>query len=99
MSHPLTQRRVRPQQRQAPFRLPEKTASKGVPTVVKPMGGYPPPDSFQTKELGTEPITVQGFEGWALEGFDSCPRTTKSGMTMGEPIHGRGLSKRSLGMP
>ena len=84
MSHPLTQRRVRPQQRQAPFRLPEKTASKGVPTVVKPMGGYPPPDSFQTKELGVEPVTVQGFEGWAPEGFDSRPKATESGMTSGQ---------------
>ena len=64
------------------------------------MGGeYPPPDSFQTKELGTEPVTVQGFEGWAPKGLDSHPRTTELGTTMGEPIHGRGLSKRLLGMP
>ena len=64
------------------------------------MGGeYPPPDSFQTKELGIEPVTVQGFEGWAPEGLDSCPRTTELGMTMGEPVHGRGPSKQLLGMP
>ena len=30
-----------------------------------------------TKELGTEPVTVQGFEGWAPEGLDSCPRTNR----------------------
>ena len=60
---------------------------------------YPLPDSFQTKELGTEPVTVQGFEGWAPEGLDSRPRTIESGMTMGEPVHGRGPSKRLLGMP
>ena len=42
------------------------------------MGGeYPPPDSFQTKELGTEPVMVQGFEGWAPEGVDSHPRTNR----------------------
>ena len=28
-----------------------------------------------TKELGTEPVMVQGFEGWAPEGLDSRPRT------------------------
>ena len=37
------------------------------------------------KELGTEPITVQGFEGWAPKGFDSHPRATESGTTAGEP--------------
>ena len=64
------------------------------------MGGeYPPPDSFQTKELGTEPVMVQGFEGWALEGLDSRPRTTELGTTMGKPVHGQDPSKRSLGMP
>ena len=60
---------------------------------------YPPRDSFQTKELGTEPITVQRFEGWAPEGLDSRLRTTESRTTMGEPVHGRGPGKRLLGMP
>ena len=42
------------------------------------MGGeYPTPDSFQAKELGTEPVTVQGFEGWAPEGLDSHLRTNR----------------------
>ena len=42
------------------------------------MGGeYPPPDSFQMIELGTEPVTVQGFEGWALEGLDSHPKANR----------------------
>ena len=64
------------------------------------MGGeYPLTDSFQTKELGVEPITVQGFEGWALEGLDSRLRTTESGMTMGEPVHGQGSSQQLLGIP
>ena len=26
---------------------------------------------------GTEPVTVQGFKGWAPEGFDSHPRTNR----------------------
>ena len=46
---------------------------------------------------GIEPVMVQGFEGWAPEGFDSRPRATDSGMTMGEPAYGQGPSKRSLG--
>ena len=56
-------------------------------------GDIPPPYSFQTKELGAEPIMVQGFEGWAPKGFDSRPRATESGTTTGEPIRGRGPSK------
>ena len=38
---------------------------------------YPPLDSFQMKELGTEPVMVQGFEGWAPKGFDSRLRTNR----------------------
>ena len=56
-------------------------------------------DSEKRDKKGIEPVRVQGFEGWAPKGFDSCPRTTESGTTMGEPVHGRGPSKRSLGMP
>ena len=56
-------------------------------------------DSEKRNKKGVEPVTVQGFEGWTTEGFDSRPRTTESGTTMGEPVHGHGLSKRSLGMP
>ena len=37
---------------------------------------------------GIEHVTVQGFEGWAPEGFDSHPRATESVTTMGEPAHG-----------
>ena len=48
---------------------------------------------------GTKPITIQGYEGWAIQGLDSRPRTTESGTTMGEPVHGRGPGKRLLGMP
>ena len=44
---------------------------------------------------GIEPVTVQGFEGWAPEGFDSRPRATESGTTTGEPIRGRDPSKRN----
>jgi hypothetical protein len=39
MFHPLTRCRIRPLQWQALFRLPEKIASKGVPAIVKLMGG------------------------------------------------------------
>jgi len=75
---------------------PQKIASKGAPVVVEPMGEtFPPPYSFQMKELGAEPITVQGFEGWAPKGFDSRPRATESGTTVGEPTWGRGPSKRN----
>ena len=52
-------------------------------------------DSFHAKELGTEPATVQGFEGWAPKGLDSCSRTIESGTTMGEPVHGQDPSKRN----
>ena len=55
----------------------------------------PPPYSFQVKEPGAEPVTVQGFVGWAPEGFDSRPKTAESRTTMGEPIHGRDPSKRN----
>ena len=58
-------------------------------------GDIPPPYSFQVKEPGAEPVTVQGFVGWAPEGFDSHPRTAESGTTMGEPVHGRDPSKRN----
>ena len=51
--------------------------------------------SFRMKEPGSEAITIQGFEGWAPKGFDSRPRITESGMTTGEPIQGRGPSKRN----
>ena len=94
-SRRLTPRRVQPQQQQAPFRLPEKAASKDAPAVISRRERNNPPDSFQAKELGTEPATVQGFEGWALRGFDSRPRATESGATTGEPIRGRGPSKRN----
>ena len=68
---------------------PQETASKGTPPVAEPMGKiFPPPYSFQMKEPGSEPITVQEFEGWAPRGFDSRPKTTESGTTMGEPIRG-----------
>ena len=53
----------------------------------------------KSNKKGAKPITVQGFEGWTTEGFDSRPRTTESGTTMGEPVHGCGPSKRSLEMP
>ena len=33
--------------------------------------------AWQNAIKGTEPVTVQGFEGWAPEGFDSCPRKNK----------------------
>ena len=56
---------------------------------------FPPAYSFQMKEPGSEPIMVQGFEGWAPRGFDSRPRTTESGTTAGEPIWGRGPSKQN----
>ena len=56
-------------------------------------------DLEKSNKKGAESVTVQGFEGWTTEGFDSHPRTTELGTTMGEPIHGRGPSKRSLGMP
>ena len=46
---------------------------------------------------GIEPVTVQGFEGWAPKGFDSRPRATESGTTMGEPALGRDPSRRLLG--
>ena len=49
---------------------------------------FPLPYSFQMKEPGSEPIMAQGFEGWAPRGFDSRPRTTESGTTVGEPIWG-----------
>ena len=67
----------------------QETASKGAPPVVEPIGEiFPMAYSFHTKEPGSEPIMVQGFEGWAPKGFDSRPRATKSGMIMGEPIRG-----------
>ena len=56
-------------------------------------------DSEKCDKKGAEPITVQGFEGWTPEGFDSRPRTTESGTAMGGPVHGQGPSKRSPGMP
>jgi len=66
----------------------------------QPMEGkYPLADSFRAKEPGTEPATVQRFEGWAIYGLDSHLRTIESGTTMGEPVHGRGPGKRLLGMP
>ena len=75
---------------------PQKTASKGAPAIAEPMGKiFPPPYSFQMKEPGAEPITVQGFEGWAPRGFDSHPRATESGTTAGEPIRGRDPSMRN----
>ena len=38
---------------------PQKNASKGAPVVAELMGKiFPPPYSFQTKELGAEPVTV-----------------------------------------
>ena len=87
---------VRPLQQQASFRLPEEIASKGTPAIVEPMGEIsPPPYSFQVKEPGAEPITVQGFEGWAPKGFDSRPRATESGATVGKPVRGRDPSKRN----
>ena len=68
---------------------PQETASKGAPPVAELMGKiFPLAYSFHTKEPGSEPITVQGFEGWAPKGFDSRPRTMESGMTAGEPIRG-----------
>ena len=79
---------------------PEKPPQKArLPLSADGRGIFPPADSFQTKELGAEPVTVQGFEGWTPEGFDSHPRTTESGTAMGKPIYGRGPSKQSLGMP
>ena len=68
---------------------PQETASKGVPPVAEPIGKiFPTAYSFHMKEPGSEPITVQGFEGWAPRGFDSRPRITESGTTAGEPIRG-----------
>ena len=32
-------------------------------------------DSEKSNKKGAEPVTVQGFEGWALEGLDNHPRT------------------------
>ena len=58
-----------------------------------------PRGSEKRDEKGTEPVTVQGFEGWATKGFDSRPRTTESGTTMGKPVHGRGPSRQLLGVP
>ena len=58
-----------------------------------------PRGSEKCDKKGAEPVTVQGFEGWTTEGFDSHPRTTESWTTMGEPVYGRGPSKRSPGMP
>ena len=49
---------------------------------------FPSAYSFQMKEPGSEPITVQGFEGWAPRDFDSRPRIIESGTTAGEPIRG-----------
>ena len=49
---------------------------------------FPVAYSFRMKEPGSEPITIQGFEGWAPKGFDSRPRITESGTTAGEPIRG-----------
>ena len=87
---------VRPLQQQASFCLPEEITSKGAPAVVEPMREISaPPYSFQVKEPGAEPITVQGFEGWAPKGFDSRPRATESGATAGEPVRGRDPSKRN----
>ena len=53
--------------------------------------------SEKSNKKGAEPVTVQGFEGWTTEGFDSHPRTTESGTTMGEPALGRDPSRRLLG--
>ena len=73
---------------------PQEAASKGVPPIAEPIGKiFPTAYSFHMKEPGSESITVQGFEGWTPEGFDSRPRATESGTTMGEPVHGRGPSK------
>ena len=75
---------------------PQKTASKGTPAIAEPMGKvFPPPYSFQMKEPSSEPITVQGFEGWAPKGFDSRPRIIESGTTTGKPIWGRDPSKQN----
>ena len=82
-------RHARPLRQQALFRLPRKLPQKARHPLPSRWGRYsPPPYSFQMKEPGSEPITVQGFEGWAARGFDSRPRTIESGMTMGEPIRG-----------
>ena len=34
-------------------------------------------DQAEAQELGTEHITVQGFEGWTPDGLDSHPRTNR----------------------
>ena len=60
---------------------------------------FAPRDSEKHDEEGVKPVTVQRFEGWVIKGLDSRLRATESGTTMGEPVHGRGLGKRSLGMP
>ena len=73
MSCPLTPRRFQPQQQRVSSDRLKRRAYH-----CQPMEGeYSPADSFQTKELGAEPITVQGFEGWTPEGLDSHLRTNR----------------------
>ena len=63
-SLPLMPHHDRSLQQQVSFRLPEEITSKGATAIVEPMGEIsPPPYSFQVKEPGAEPITVQGIKG------------------------------------
>ena len=40
----------------------------------------------QNKDKRPEPVTVQGFKGWAPRGLDSRPRAEESGTTTSEPV-------------
>ena len=87
-SRRLTPRRVQPQQQQAPFRLPEKAASKDAPAVVsRRERNNPHPIPFRQRNWAPSLLRSRGF--------DSCPRATESGATTGEPMRGRGPSKRN----
>ena len=99
-SRRLTPRRVQPQQQQAPFRLPEKAASKDAPAVVsRRERNNPHPIPFRQRNWAPSPLRSRGSKAGPLGVSTAAPGQQSQGRLRASLYEAEAQASETLGTP
>ena len=99
-SRRLTPRRVQPQQQRAPFRLPEKAASKDAPAVVsRRERNNPHPIPFRQRNWAPSPLWSRGSKAGPLGVSTAAPGQQSQGRLRASLCEAKAQASETLGTP
>ena len=99
-SRRLTPRRVQPQQQRAPFRLPEKAASKDAPAVVsRRERNNPHLIPFRQRNRAPSPLRSRGSKAGTLGVSTAAPGQQSQGRLRASLYEAKAQASETLGTP